>query len=74
MSAQKKQTRRAQVDTAENFLGKFCRSCCEKDEEVKVFKGVEVQILYYEPPRTSLQKASGGDSNCTTHFDTTWPG
>jgi hypothetical protein len=59
MSAQKMQMRRAQVDAAENFLGKFCQSCCKKDEEVNVFKGVELQILLLRTPRTSLQGASG---------------
>jgi hypothetical protein len=39
MSAQKMKMRRAQADAAENFLEKFCQSCCEKDEEVNVFKG-----------------------------------
>jgi hypothetical protein len=54
MSAQKTQMRRAQVDAAENFLGKFCQSCCKKDEEVNVFKGVELQILLLRTPKDIL--------------------
>jgi hypothetical protein len=54
MSAQKMKMRRTQAGAAENFLEKFCQSCCEEDEEVNVFKGVELQVR---------------DSNGTTNFD-----
>jgi hypothetical protein len=57
MSAQKMQMRRAQIDTAENFLGKFCQSCCEKDEEVNVLKGVELQILLLRSPKDILAES-----------------
>jgi hypothetical protein len=54
MSAQKMKMRRTQAGAAENFLEKFCQSCCEEDEEVNVFKGVELQISIITNPKDIL--------------------
>ena len=54
MSAQKMKMRRTQAGAAENFLEKFCQSCCEEDEEVNVFKGVALQILLLRTPKDIL--------------------